>query len=195
MSTSLTILSVSELKQYVYCPRIFHFLALQPVRPPSTGLMRRGRRLQEEFDRLEPRRVLSRYGLSQAQRHFSLALTDPGLALTGQVDLLLEAPDHLAIVEFKASSAPLAENHCCQLAAYALLAERAFCKPCPTAFAIFVDRSDIEEIPVDDNLRRRVRKMLAEMRELIQAPCFPPASDVRTRCTNCEYRHFCGDVF
>jgi CRISPR-associated exonuclease Cas4 len=188
-------LSVSELKQYVYCPRIFYFLSVQPMRPPATGLMQRGRRLQEEFERLEPRRVLSRYGFGEARRHFSLAMTHPESGLTGQVDLLLEAPDQVAVVEFKASSAPLAENHRYQLGAYALLAERAFCKPCPSAFAIFVDRSEIEEIAIDEEQRRKVQKALADMRVLVQTAGFPAATPMRARCTNCEYRHFCGDVF
>jgi len=137
---SADMLTVSDLKQFIYCPRIFYFLSVQGLAPPATGLMQRGHRLQQEFERLEPRRVLSRYGLEDARRHFSLTFADPDLNLTGQVDLLLEAADRLAVVEFKASGAPLAVNHRVQLAAYSILAERRFRKACPTAFALFVDR-------------------------------------------------------
>jgi CRISPR-associated exonuclease Cas4 len=139
----VAMLTVGELKQFVYCQRIFYYLSVQGLRPPATGLMERGRRLQEEFERLEPRRVLSRYGMEDARRYFSLSLTDPGLHLGGQTDLLLEAADRLAVVEFKASDAPLAENHRIQLTAYAMLAERQFLKPCPAAFALFVDREEV----------------------------------------------------
>lgn len=188
-------LSVSELKQFVYCPRIFYYLTVQPFHPPSTGLMQRGKRLQEEFERLEPRRVLSRYGLEEARRHFSLSLTDPEMDLTGQVDLLLEASDRVAVVEFKASGGALAENHRLQLASYAVLAERALGKPCPTAFALFVDREEMEEIPVDQELRERLEGVLKHMRELLRGQYLPPATPVRARCTDCEYRNYCGDVF
>jgi CRISPR-associated exonuclease Cas4 len=191
----VAMLTVGELKQFVYCQRIFYYLSVQGLRPPATGLMERGRRLQEEFERLEPRRVLSRYGMEDARRYFSLSLTDPGLHLGGQTDLLLEAADRLAVVEFKASDAPLAENHRIQLTAYAMLAERQFLKPCPAAFALFVDREEVEEIPIDSRLRDAVNGILNNMRGLLRDQVFPPPAPVRARCTHCEFRNFCGDVF
>lgn len=188
-------LSVSELKQFVYCPRIFYYLAVQPQSPPRTRLMARGHRLQEEFERLEPRRVLSRYGFAGAQRHFSITLKSAALRLTGQTDLLLEAQDRIGVVEFKASAGALAENHRMQLAAYALMAEEEFQKPCPMAFAIFVDREELEEVPVDAALRAAVRAHLETMAQLALEPFFPEPTPLRARCTNCEFKNFCGDVF
>ncbi len=188
-------LSVGELKQYIYCPRIFYFMTIQPMHPPVSHLMQRGCRLQEEFERLEPRRVLSRYGLHEARRYFSLSLSDPGLDIAGQVDLLLEAHDKLAVVEFKASGAALAENHRFQLTAYALLAERSFAKPCPVGFAVFVDRQEIEELEIDESLRSETTDALQQMRLLLRLQQFPEPTPARARCTNCEFQHFCGDIF
>ena len=188
-------LSVGELKQYIYCPRIFYFMAVQPLHPPATHLMKRGQHLQEEFERLEPRRVLSRYGFQEATRHFSPRLSDTGLDIGGQADLLLEAPDKLAVVEFKASGAVLAENHRFQIAAYALLAERSFAKPCPIGFAVFVDRQEIEELEIGESLRKEVADGFHRMRDLVSNQEFPNATPIRARCTNCEFQHFCGDIF
>jgi len=188
-------LTVGELKQYIYCPRIFYFMTIQPMRPPMTHLMERGRQLQEEFERLEPRRVLSRYGFEEARREFSITLSDHEVGLTGQLDLLLEAADRIAVVEFKASAAALAENHRFQLAAYALLGERIYQKPCPLGFAVFVDRNELEEVPIGNDLRQAVGGTLSEMRTLLRAQEFPAATPARARCTNCEFRNFCGDVF
>lgn len=191
----LPMLTVGEIKQFIYCQRIFYYLSVQGLRPPATGLMERGRRMQEEFERLEPRRALSRYGMGDARRHFSLTLADPDLCIAGQVDLLLEGDDRLAVVEFKASDAPLAENHRIQLTAYALLAERQFRKPSPVAFALFVDRGEMEEISIDAGLRGAVGGALVKMRRLLKDQDFPPPTPVRARCINCEFRNFCGDIF
>jgi len=189
------LLTVADVKQFAYCPRIFYFLNVQPMRPPATGLMQRGKRLQAEFERLEPRRVLSRYGLEEARRHFSLTLTDSELGLSGMADLLLEAPDRLAVVEFKASGGALAENHRLQLAAYAMLAECHFGKPCPIGFVVFVDRGQMEEFALDQAIRDLTRERLSQMRALLQTADFPLPTPVRARCTNCEFRNFCGDIF
>jgi len=188
-------LTVGELKQFVYCPRIFYFMSVQPLHPPSTHLMERGRKLQNEFERLEPRRVLSHYGLQTARRHFGIHLSDPELGISGQLDLLLEASERLAVVEFKASGAQLAENHLLQLAAYSVLAERSFGKPCPSGFALFVDRNEIEQVQIGEDLRERFVAKLCEMRSLLNTQEFPSPTPVRARCTSCEYRNFCGDVF
>lgn len=188
-------LTVGELKQFIYCPRIYYFMTVQPLHPPATHLMQRGHELQGEFERLEPRRVLSRYGMQEAQRHFSLSLSDPELDIAGQLDLLLESPEKLAVVEFKASDRAMSENHRFQLTAYALLAERHFHKPCPTAFAVFVDRKEIEELPITEELRKAVRTALCQMRTVLKTQEFPSPTPVRARCTNCEFQHFCGDIF
>ena len=194
-SESTTCLTVSLLKQFVYCQRIFFFQAVEGLAPPVTGLMERGRHLQEDFERLEPRRVLSRYGMEGAQRHFSLDLADVEMNITGLADLVLEAADRIAVVEFKASGGALAENHRLQLAAYGMMAERRFGKPCPLAFALFVDRGEMEEIAIDVALREHVRRTVEAMREVLTQQDFPAPTPVRTRCTGCEFRNFCGDVF
>jgi CRISPR-associated exonuclease Cas4 len=188
-------LTVGELKQFIYCPRIFYFMAIPALRPPATHLMQRGRQLQEEFERLEPRRVLSRYGLEEAHRHFSISLSDPELDIAGQLDLLLEASDKLAVVDFKASAAAMGENHRFQLAAYALLAEKSFRKLCPTGFVVFMDRNEIEELTLSEELRQAVSEVLGQMRTLIRTQEFPSPTPVRTRCVDCEFRNFCGDIF
>ena len=190
-------LSVGDLKQYVYCPRIFYFRTIQPLRPPATFLMERGMEFQSHFDRLEPRRVLSRFGFDQAERHFSRTLTSKELDLTGQADLALVGADRVAIVDVKASAAPLAENHRFQLAAYAILAEHVFLKPCPTCFALFVDRDDdeIEAVTIDEELRSGLQTLLGEMRDIVETQAFPDPTPHRARCLGCEFRNFCGDVF
>lgn len=194
-ATAAPMLSVSELKQFVYCPRIFYFMSVQPLSPPRTHLMDRGHRLQEEFERLEPRRVLSGYGFAGAARHFSVALKSASLSLAGQADLVLESENRIGVVEFKASAGQLAENHRMQLAVYALMAEEEFHKPCPLAFAIFVDREEMDELPVDEALRAAARAYLDGMAQLLARPSFPDPTPVRARCTNCEFKNFCGDVF
>ena len=92
------LLNVNDLKQFVYCPRIVYYTWVMPVRPPATFLMERGHKLEEEFERLEPRRVLGRYGFQEAVRRFGVALTDSELGLTGVADLVLAARDRAAVV-------------------------------------------------------------------------------------------------
>jgi CRISPR-associated exonuclease Cas4 len=190
-----TLLNVNDLKQFLYCPRIVYYIWVMPVNPPSTFLMQRGHRMEDEFARLEPRRVLSRYGFEEAVRHFGMQITDDTVGLTGKIDLILESPDRVAVVEFKASASGLAENWKRQLCAYGLLAERHFQRPCPKGFVLLSDSGELDEVELDDHLRRQTLLCLEGARKVVTGEGFPDPTPVRARCAQCEYRNFCGDVF
>lgn len=189
------VLSVNDLKQFLYCPRIVYYHWIMPVHPPTTFLMQRGHRQEERFERLEPRRVLSRYGFDEANRHFGLEITAESLGLIGKVDLILEGPERVAVVEFKATASRLAENWKLQLCAYALLAEKWFHRPCQAGFVVLNDREECVELELNDVLREQTLSVLKQARALVMRQEFPDPTPVRARCVQCEYRNFCGDVF
>lgn len=189
------LLNVNDLKQFVYCPRIVYYTWVMPVRPPATFLMERGHKLEEEFERLEPRRVLGRYGFQQAVRHFALPLKDAELGLTGVADLALVGRESAAVVEFKATAGPLAENHRVQVCAYSLLLEKHCALPCPLAFVILKDRAEMAAMELDEALRQQTLETARRARQVVVEQMMPSPTAVRARCTQCEYRNFCGDVF
>lgn len=189
------LLSVNDLKQFLYCPRIVYYYWVMPVHPPATFLMQRGHREEERFERLEPRRVLRRYGFDEATRHFGLEITDESLGLIGKVDLILEEPTRIGVVEFKATASRLADNWKLQLCTYGLLAEQHFRRPCHVGFVLLSDNEELVEVELDDALREQVTSVLNQARELVMTQQFPDPTPVRARCVQCEYRNFCGDVF
>lgn len=189
------LMNVTDLKQYLYCPRIVYYRWVMPVVPPATHLMNRGKDLEEEFERLEPRRTLSKYGLEEAKKHFQVQMTDPELGLTGKVDLLLESKDQVAVVEVKATEQGIFPNQEIQIGAYALLAEAAFKRPCPVAFCVLLDTNSIRTIEVNDQVRGQSKEILRDVKKLILEPALPEPTSVRKRCENCEYRNFCSDIF
>lgn len=193
--TDAPILSVNDLKQFLYCPRIVYYHWVMPVRPPTTFLMQRGHNQEERFERLEPRRVLNRYGFDEAIRHFWLEITGESLGLIGKVDLVLEGADRVAVVEFKATASRLAENWKLQLCAYGLLAEGHFQRHCPMGFVMLNDREECVEIELTQSLREQTFSVLKQARALVVRQEFPDPTPVRARCVQCVYRNFCGDVF
>ena len=124
-----------------------------------------------------------------------MALTDGELGLTGVADLVLVSRDRAAVVEFKATAGPLAENHRVQVCAYSLLVEKHFGLPCPLAFIILKDRAEMAAIELDEAIRQQALDTACHARNVVAEQMMPPATEVRTRCAQCEYRNFCGDVF
>ncbi|WHZ15638.1 MAG: hypothetical protein OJF52_002483 [Nitrospira sp.] len=195
VQVSEPVLSVNDLKQFLYCPRIVYYHWVMPVRPPATFLMQRGHQQEERFERLEPRRMLSRYGFQEAIRHFGLEIFAESLGMIGKVDLILESPDRIGVVEFKASGSKLAENWKLQLCAYGLLAEQHFLRPCSVGFVMLSDNEELVEVELNELLKEQVHSCMKQVRILVMMQRFPNPTPVRARCTQCEYRNFCGDVF
>ena len=87
------------------------------------------------------------------------------------------------------------QNHLFQLAGYSLRVSEHFSKSVPAGF-IFIITDDITlRFSMTETLLSEARSALAMMQSMIQNEAFPEPTPVRARCTDCEYRNFCADVF
>jgi CRISPR-associated exonuclease Cas4 len=94
-------LNASDLRQYVYCPRIAYFRYCVPVRPPPTYKMVEGRLQHERVQELEHRRSLRAYGLEDGERIFDVRLHSERLGIVGALDLAILRRHEVIPVELK----------------------------------------------------------------------------------------------
>ena len=188
-------LRVNDIKQYAYCPRVVFYQYSMPVQKKATWKMEQGKIEEAEIDRLETRRKLSGYRLAEGQRRFHVWLGSERLGLTGKLDLLIDSPEGLFPVDFKWTTGRPHKNHVLQLCAYALLLEDNFQQPVTKGFVYLIPKSDAIVFDLTAELKEQTRTMLGEIRRMIEKEEMPPPTPVRNRCTDCEYRNFCGDVF
>jgi len=189
------LLPVAELRQWTYCPRVVYFHQLMPGAGVATYKMNEGLRAQEMIEGLEMRRTLREYGLDAARREFGVWLKDEGLGLTGKLDLLLRGEREAAVVEFKLTAGEVGENHRMQLAGYALLVEAVLGLRVPVAFVLRIPDNRVFEVPVTEEMRERVGEIVKAVAAMAKLEEMPEATDVRARCSECEYQNFCGDVW
>ncbi|MGH7861517.1 MAG: CRISPR-associated protein Cas4, partial [Candidatus Dormibacteraceae bacterium] len=82
------ILTVTDLKQWQYCPRVAYFMRCLPSVRPTTYRMRAAHDAhQDEADR-ERRRSLRTYRLQDGDRAFDVDVASSELGLRGKVDLV-----------------------------------------------------------------------------------------------------------
>ena len=191
----MDLIPITDLKQWAYCPRIVYYHHVMPAPPNPTYKMKEGLAAQEMIESLEMRRKLREYGLEAARRRFGVWLEDRDLGLSGKIDLLLEAPEEIAVVDFKLTSGEPAQNHRLQLAGYSLLAEGAAGRPARRTFLYRIPDNRVFVEPVTEELRRAVRRAVVEIRKTAQSQLCPEPTDVRARCVECEYANYCADVW
>jgi len=211
------IFTVTDLKQYAYCPRILFYTCCLPLLRPTTGKMEEGRLAHQEAREREQRRTLRIYGLEEARRHFDVPVTSEELGLGGRIDLVLEvasdssgsavasdlsgsavASDLSGVewipVDYKQTGRRAGPHLRRQLAAYGLMLEETWGGVVRRGFIYSLLTRRAEEIPLTPALRREVRETVAAMREMVERERMPDPPASRRPCVNCEFRRFCNDV-
>jgi CRISPR-associated exonuclease Cas4 len=188
-------LTVTELKQFAYCPRIPYYHYVLPVEFKRPYKMARGKDLQGAVEAVEKRRGYRKYGIAGGERLFGFWLRSERLGLAGKLDLLIRTSAAAYPVDFKDTEGPMRANLRVQLGAYALLVEDALALPVPVAFVYFVPKRVTEEVAIDGRLRERAADLVRQVRSMVADQRMPEPTDVRARCTDCEYRNDCGDIW
>ncbi len=188
-------LTVTDLKQWVYCPRIPYYHHVMPVGIARTYKMQRGRDIEATVEAMEKRRGFRRYGLERGERRFGVWLHSAALELSGKLDLLIITEDACYPVDFKDTEGGVRYNHRIQLAAYSLLVEENLTRPVPIAFVYLVPSRQLVTVPVGAKEREEVTRAIAEMRRVIEQENMPGPTPVRARCVACEFRNYCADIW
>ena len=192
---SLIPLRVNDLKQFEYCPRIVFYNTVMPVDRKATIKMARGKEAEFRLDALETRRTLKRYDLGSGERRFHVWIESARLGLSGKLDLLIVSPKGYFPVDFKYTRGRPHRNHLFQLAGYALLVEEKFGARVDTGFIYLAPVQQVISVPLTMQLKEETVDRLAQIRCMIQEGILPAPTPVRSRCEECEFRNYCGDIF
>jgi CRISPR-associated exonuclease Cas4 len=188
-------LTVTDLKQWAYCPRIPYYHHVMPVEFAPTYKMERGRDVEAAVQAMEKRRGFQRYGLERGKRRFGLWLHSPTFGLAGKLDLLIVTDDAAFPVDFKDTEGGVRYNHRIQLAAYAMIVEETLALRVPMGFIYLVPSRQLISVPIGEKEKEHVIQAVAQMRRVIGEEEMPAPTPVRARCMACEFRNYCADIW
>ncbi|HRH00236.1 MAG TPA: CRISPR-associated protein Cas4 [Polyangiaceae bacterium] len=197
----LTVLRVSDARQWTFCKRVLWHRLVMPHRTSETPKMALGRMAEADLRAFERRRLVTKYGLASAVRRFDVWVDSGLLGVRGVCDLVLDVPAsgatprRLLPVEVKRTEGGVSRHHLAQLAGYGLCLEEMY--PGAVAdvgFVLLLPADRVVAVPLGADHRDRFRACLREIREMIAAERFPEPTRFRSFCPQCEYVNFCGDV-
>ena len=186
-------LTVTDIRQHTYCPRIPYYQYTMPLERPTTAKMDLGKEEHETTSAKEARRTLKAYGIKEGERRFGVDLRSEVLGLRGRIDMMILTPRETIPVEYK-MAAGIGLHHKYQLTAYAMLAEHTLRRTVSRAFVYLTPAKRAVEVPITAAMREHVRGILAGLRSSVEGERLPRPTPHRKRCVGCEYRRFCGDV-
>ena len=192
------IFTVTDLKQYTYCPRVVFYTYCLPLLRPKTYKMESGVTAHERAEKQERRRTLAAYGLEEGKRHFDVWVASQELSLRGKIDLVIEVAagegQEWIPVDYKQTTRRTGPHIRRQLAAYGMMLEETCGGIVRRGFVCSLITRKTEEIAFTERLRGEVREVVAAMREMVQREVMPAPPKSRRPCVNCEFRRFCNDV-
>jgi CRISPR/Cas system-associated exonuclease Cas4 (RecB family) len=147
-----------------------------------TRKMREALSAQDQFERLEVRRRLEKYGLAEAQRELEVWMSCPGIGLSGRIDMLVSNQSRASVVDFKLTAAEPGANLHVQLAAYGLMVEERLGLPVETVFIYRIPDDRLFPIPMTGELREAVTGAIGAIRALDSDPVYPEPTPMRARC-------------
>jgi CRISPR-associated exonuclease Cas4 len=187
---------VVDLKQYVYCPRVFFYHTILPQVRPVTYKMEEGTLAHQRAGDNERRRSLRTYGLQTGKRYFNVPVYAAGWNLSGEIDMVIDTGEELIPVDYK-NARREAPHYRLQLMAYGRLLELADPKEPPVVrrgFLYLIPLRRAIEVRFTHQLRRKFEAALEEMTAVAYRQQMPPPARQVNRCVDCEFRRFCNDV-
>ncbi|MBY0552136.1 MAG: CRISPR-associated protein Cas4 [Candidatus Obscuribacterales bacterium] len=187
-------LTVSDLKQFVYCPRIPYFCYVMPVPTKQTFHMATGEDAHRRLSKLERRRTTHKYSLREGAKLYKQAFRSERLGLSGLLDLLIETNSGFYPVEYKNSIGEPQLHHRYQLTAYALLVEESNDAVVRSGYLCMLRSDDVFPLEITESKKLYVKNLLDRMRRMIETQTLPAPTPHRGRCDNCEFRLYCADT-
>lgn len=186
---------VTDLKQYVYCPRILYYHTVLPQVRPLTYKMEAGIRAHTQAEGREKRRSLRTYGLADGRRTFNVPVFNSALMLSGEIDMVIETADELIPVDYKQAK-QVGQHFKLQLMGYGRLLELADPKETRAVkrgFLYLIPARKAVEVRFTGPMRRQLDQALAAIQAIVIKQQVPLPVDKPARCIDCEFRRFCND--
>jgi len=188
---------VTDLKQWVYCPRVLYYALCLPKVRPVTYKMQAGVEAGKGEEGREARRSLHPYGLEVGRREFDVPLSSSRYGLRGKADLVVwidtPPPGEFVVVDYKLSDTA-GEHFKLQITAYALLLEEMTGLRSKCGYLYFIPKRRTEEVKFTPHLREKLLATLSAMHHMLHTEIMPEPTPKRNKCLACEFRRFCNDV-
>ena len=158
-------LKVSDIKQYLYCPRIIYFTYVLPVEKKITAKMAYGKEEHFVVAQREKRRKFRSYDLEKGEKNFNVPLYSERLKLEGVLDMYLATRKGNFPVDYK-NTCRVALNHKYQLIAYVLLLEEHLNCPVRGGFVYLIPSRQAFYVEATPESRLFTKKIISAIRSL-----------------------------
>ena len=191
--------SVTDVKHYVYCPRLVYFDRVLHATPVFGSQQEEGKESHEDYVGKELRRKDAIYYSPEfvgAEKLLFNPLSSDVLGLQGNVDLIIKTTkSEFVPVEYKnmrSDDGRVCMDHKYQLVAYALLIEETFGAVVKRGFVNYIPETLILQFEITPTMKSHVKRVLGHIKRIIQDEELPPIRVAKHKCQGgCGHKQTC----
>ncbi len=191
--------SVTDVKHYIYCPRLIYFDRVLHATPVFGSQQEEGKESHEEQVAKELRRKDAVYYSSEfvgAEKLLFTTLCSDSRGLQGNVDLIIKtARGEYIPVEYKnmnSDGGRVCMDHKYQLVAYALLIEENYGTIVKRGFVNYIPETLILQFEITPTMKSHVKRVIGHIKRIIQTEELPPIRVAKHKCQGgCGHKQTC----
>ncbi len=193
------LVSVTDVKHYVYCPRLVYFDRVLHAQPVFGSQQEESQELHMEYVHKELRRKDAVYYSPEfvgAEKFLFVPLVSKGLQLQGVVDCIIKTVKGEYIpVEYKnmnSDGGKVYMDHKYQLVAYALLVEENFGTVVRRGFVNYIPEQLILKFEITPTMKSYVKRVVGHIKRIIREERLPPIRVAQNKCQGgCGHKQTC----
>jgi CRISPR-associated exonuclease Cas4 len=191
--------SVTDIKHYVYCPRLVYFDKVLHATPVFGSQQEDSKELHEDYVRKELRRKDAIYYSPEfvgAEKLMFTQFSSSSLTLQGNVDLIIKtARGEYVPVEYKnmnSDKGKVCMDHRYQLVAYALLVEENFGTIVKRGIVNYIPEELILQFEITPTMKSHVKRVLGHIKRIVRDEVLPPIRVAKQKCGGgCGHKQTC----
>lgn len=200
MSEEEELLTVSDIKHYVYCPRTIYFDKVLHAEEKILSQQQTSGEAHDEIRKKDLRRVGAIYyskELKDAKKIFGLDLSSVRLGLKGSLDCLIVSGKEHIPADYKlmrSNKGKVWLDHKYQLVAYALLVEENYDTVVKRGFVYYVPEKRVIEVRITESMKSYVVKVINDIRAIVREGYLPPVRVPLKKSLGCGFYWICKRV-
>jgi len=192
------LLSVTDVKHYVYCPRIIYFEKVLHAQPRLGSQQEESKEIHGELEERELRRkgvIPYVRGFEAAKKFFRVRLTSPRLRLQGTIDCIVKLGREYIPVDYKNMESNRGKpwlDHKYQLTAYALLVEEDCQTTVRQGYINYLPEKLAVKLEITPTMKTHVKRILTRIEKIVGEEKLPSTRPSPKKCTGgCGYKWIC----
>ena len=195
---SEALFSVSDIKHYIYCPKIVYFEKVLHAQPLFGSQQEESRKMHEKIEEKELRRgsiIPYTKEFEHAEKFFRVQLVSKKLKLQGTIDCLVKVAQEYIPIDYKNTESNRGRawrDHKYQLVAYALLIDENYCTVVRRGYISYLPERLTLKVEITPEMKKHVKRILTQIERIVSQGNPPKIRPHKKRCSGgCGYRWMC----